>query len=147
MSVELMVWAGLLALFIIVEALTAQLVTIWFAAGSLAALIAHLCGAKLWLEIVLFIVVSAVALIATRPLVKKFTHSKIQPTNADRCIGAEAVVTEDINNIEGTGCVVIDGITWSARSEDGEIISKGKKVVIKEIKGVRVVVSVVTANV
>lgn len=147
MSVELMVWAGLLALFIIVEALTAQLVTIWFAAGSLAALIVHLCGAKLWLEIVLFIVVSAVALIVTRPLVKKFTHSKIQPTNADRCIGAEAVVTEDINNIEGTGCVVIDGITWSARSEDGEIISKGKKVVIKEIKGVRVVVSVVAANV
>ncbi len=147
MSIELMVWAGLLALFIIVEALTAQLITIWFAAGALAALIAHLCGAKLWLEIVLFIAVSAVALIVTRPLVKKFTHSKIQPTNADRCIGAEAVVTEDINNIEGTGCVVIDGITWSARSENGEIISKGKKVVIKEIKGVRVVVSAIAASV
>ena len=147
MSVELMVWAGLLALFIIVEALTAQLVTIWFAAGSLAALIAHLFGAKLWLEIVLFIVVSAVALIVTRPLVKKFTHSKIQPTNAARCIGPEAVVSEDINNIEGTGWVVIDGITWAARSENGEIISKGERVVIKEIKGVRVVVSVVTANV
>lgn len=112
----LIFWIVLLVVLIIVEAVTAQLVTIWFAAGAAAALVAERCGLEQWLQWIIFIAVSVIALIATRPLVRKATKSKIEPTNADRCIGKTAVVTEDINNIEGKGQVQVNGITWT-RSE------------------------------
>lgn len=133
-------WAIALVVLLIIEGATAQLVTIWFAAGALAALIATFCGAKLWLQITLFIVVSGVTLAATRPLVKKITHAKAQPLNADRCIGETAVVTETIDNISGKGAVKVGGIVWTARSEGGEIIEEGKNVVIEKIEGVKVIV-------
>ena len=99
----LIFWIVLLVVLLIVEAATVQLVTIWFAIGAAAALIARICGAALWLQWVLFVVVSAVTLAATRPLVRKITKQKTQPTNADRCIGETAMVTEDIDNISRQG--------------------------------------------
>lgn len=133
-------WIVLLVVLIIVEAVTAQLVTIWFAAGAAAALIAELCGLEQWLQWVIFIAVSAIALIATRPLVRKVTKKAVQPTNADRCIGQTAVVTEDIDNIEGRGQVHVNGITWTARSSDGTVFKKDERVTVEKIEGVKLIV-------
>ena len=133
-------WIVMLVVFVVIEAITAQLVTIWFAVGSVAALIAEMLGAEVWLQWLVFVAVSAVVIIATRPLVKKITKQKVQPTNADRCIGQTAVVTEEINNIEAKGAVKVGGIVWSARSETGEIIEAGKTVTVTKIDGVKLIV-------
>ena len=136
----LIFWIVLLVVLIIIEAVTAQLVTIWFAAGAAAALVAELCGLEQWLQWVIFIAVSAVALVATRPLVKKITNKTVQPTNADRCIGQTAVVTEDIVNIDARGQVNVNGITWTARSADGSEIKKDERVTVEKIEGVKLIV-------
>lgn len=133
-------WAVMLVAFIVIEAVTAQLVTIWFAVGSLASLIAQMLGAEVWLQWVIFVSVSAVILAATRPLVKKFTKTKVQPTNADRCIGQTAVVTEKIDNIAGKGAVKVGGIMWTARSETGDVIDENKEVTVTKIDGVKLIV-------
>ena len=85
--------------FIIAEAITVQLVSIWFAIGSLVALIANFCGANTLVQAALFVGVSFAALLLTRPLVKKFSTPKIQRTNIDRIIGERAIVTEEIDNL------------------------------------------------
>ena len=137
----LIFWIALLVVLVVIEAVTAQLVTIWFAAGAAAALIAELLNAPPWLQWLLFISVSVVTLIATRPLVRKATKQKIQPTNADRCIGQTAVVTEEIDNIAGKGQVHVNGITWTARSSDGTVFEKNQKVKVERIDGVKLIVT------
>lgn len=135
-----LIWTGLLIVFTVGEGLTVGLTAIWFAGGSLAALICALIGGPLWLQITLFIVVSALCLLAIRPLAQKYLNSKVEPTNADRVIGTEALVTEDINNIQATGAVRIGGIVWSARSENDALIPAGTLVRILRIEGVKVYV-------
>ncbi|MGN0520341.1 MAG: NfeD family protein [Candidatus Fimenecus sp.] len=135
------IWIVLLVLFLILEAATVQLVSAWFALGALCALLANLCGVGVIWQIVLFLVVSAICLIATRPLVKKMTATKIQKTNADRCIGEEAVVLEEINNLKSTGLVKAMGNTWTARSADGSVIPKDAIVIVRKMEGVKLIVS------
>lgn len=134
-------WLIVMVLFLVVEAATVGLVCIWFAVGALAALIAALLGAEIWLQIVLFLVVSAVALYFTRPLAKKYINAKVEPTNADMVIGKECRVTEAIDNIAGTGAVYVDGKTWTARSESDEVIPEGALVTAKSIDGVKLIVA------
>ncbi|MCR4935436.1 MAG: NfeD family protein [Oscillospiraceae bacterium] len=140
-DLEILIWAGLTVLFVLVELATYGLASIWFALGALAALIAAALGAQLWLQIVLFAVVSVASLVLTRPLARKFVNSKSQPTNADRVIGATARVTEEINDLNGTGAVSVDGKVWTARSADGSPIPVGAHVTVREIRGVRLLVS------
>ncbi len=134
------VWIGALVAFIVIEAFTIQMVTVWFAVGSLAATVAALCKAELWVQILVFLAVSIVTLVATRPFVKKFTGLQYSPTNADRYIGDTAVVTASIDNLNETGEVRIKGSTWTARSEDGGIIEKGETVTVQRIEGVKLIV-------
>lgn len=134
-------WLIVMVLFLVVEAATVGLVCIWFAVGALAALIVALLGADIWLQIVIFIAVSALALYFTRPLVKKYVRSKVEPTNADMVIGKECRVTETVDNIAGTGAVYVDGKTWTARSECDEVIPEGTLVTAKSIKGVKLIVA------
>lgn len=134
-------WLIVMVLFLAVEAVTVGLVCIWFAAGSLIALLAAMCGAQLWLQIVAFLVVSAATLYFTRPLVKRYVNSKVEPTNADMVIGKECRVTETVDNIAGTGAVYVDGKTWTARSENDEIIPEGTLVTAKSIDGVKLIVA------
>ncbi len=94
------VWIGLIVIFLVIEGLTAGLVTIWFAVGALAALIAAMFHAPLWLQLVWFFVISIAAFAVTRPLVKKYINGRTQPTNADMLIGQECLVTEDIDNLD-----------------------------------------------
>lgn len=138
-----LIWLGLLILFAIGEAVTVGLTSIWFAAGALAALLCALLGGPLWLQVTLFIVVSALSLLAIRPVAQKYFNSKVEPTNADRVIGTEAVVTEAIDNLQGTGAVRIGGIVWSARSAVEESIPEGTLVRVLRIEGVKVFVEVV----
>ena len=133
-------WAVALVAFLIIEGATAQLVTIWFAAGALVSLIAAVLKAPVWLQVVLFVGVSAVTLFATWPIVKKIRNRKAENLNANRVIGQTAVVTETIDNIEGTGSVKIDGVVWTARTADQSRIESGKLVIIEKIEGVKVIV-------
>lgn len=136
----IILWAALLVLFVVVEASTASLVSIWFVGGSLAALISAVCGAALWLQIVLFFGVSAVLLLCLRPFLKKYVTPHKTPTNVDALIGRQAVVTEQIDNLQGVGAVKLDGAVWSARSEIGVPLPEGETVEIVRISGVKLYV-------
>ena len=140
MSNPMYFWLGALVLFGIVEAATAGLTVIWFAVGSLIALISAALGAELWLQVTIFIVASAAALAATRPLAKRFVAGKKVPTNADRVLGQTAKVTEKIDNIAPSGAVYIDGKTWTARSADGAVIPAGSRVRVEQMEGVKLLV-------
>lgn len=133
-------WAIAIILFGIAEAFTAQLVSIWFLIGAIAALISAICGANLIIQIIVFIAVSILALVITRPLVKKYINPKKEYTNADRVIGQIGIVVEDINNINATGQVKTDGKIWTARSIDNSIISANSEVIIDKIDGVKLIV-------
>ena len=137
----LIVWIALLIAFIVVEAATVQLVSIWVASGLSAALIAELCSAPVWLQCVICSSVSLVALAVTRPLVKKFSKKRVQPTNADRYIGLEGIVEETVDNTEGTDGVKVEGSTWTARSSDGSQKEKGSNITVDRIDGVKLMVS------
>lgn len=140
-AVMTIVWTAAIIVFGIVEAVTAGLVCIWFAAGAVAALIAAFVGVPLWAQIGLFVIVSAVALALTRPLLKKITQGQVTPTNADRVLGQTAKVTETIDNENYTGAVYVDGKTWTARSADGSVIPAGSRVKIEKMQGVKLLVS------
>ena len=134
------IWAVAIVVFLVIEALTVGIASIWFALGSICALIAALLGAPEWLQVVWFVVISVVTLIFTRPVVKKYVHSKRQPTNADRVIGMKATVREDIDNLAATGSVMVDGKEWTARSSGGETITGGSVVKVLAIEGVKLIV-------
>lgn len=133
-------WAAAIILFGIAEAVTAQLVSIWFLIGAIAALIAAVFGANLIVQIIIFIAVSILALVITRPLVKKYINPKKEYTNADRVIGQIGIVVEDINNIKAAGQVKADGKVWTARSVDNSIIPSGSEIIIEKIDGVKLIV-------
>ena len=139
---DYMVWAWLIAavVFGIVEALTAGLVSIWFVAGAAAGLVAAVFDLSVPVQIGAFIVVTAAALAATRPLVKRWTTGKAVPTNADRVLGRTAKVTETIDNDNSSGAVYVDGKTWTARSADGSVIPAGAVVEILRMEGVKLFV-------
>lgn len=135
------IWLGLLIVLVIIEVATVQLTTIWFALGALVSLLLALFGVdNTVIQLIVFVAVSLISLIATRPLVKKHINNKSQPTNADRCIGMSAIVTEEINNIQCSGAVKVNGTEWTARSESDRIISVNSTVTIIRIDGVKLIV-------
>ena len=135
------VWLIAVAVFLIIEGIVPGLVSIWFAAGSLAALLAAMVGAPVWLQAVWFLLVSVAALALTRPLAKKYVNARTQPTNADRILGKECVVREAIDNIQGTGAVAVDGKVWTARMEADDLSAAvGEIVVARRIEGVKLIV-------
>ena len=135
------VWLIAMVVFLIVEGIVPGLVSIWFAIGSLAALLAAALRAPVWLQVVWFLIVSVAALALTRPLAKKYVNARTQPTNADRILGKDCVVREAIDNIQGTGAVAVDGKVWTARMEEDDLTAAvGEVVVARRIEGVKLVV-------
>ncbi len=135
---QAMIWVSLMVAFLIIEAACPiHLVSIWFAAGSLAAMIVALLGGELWLQITLFVVVSLALLIALWPLVKKMLNTHLTPTNVDSVVGTTGYVLEEVDNQVPTGKVKLGGMEWTARSESGENIPKGTLVKVVHIEGVR----------
>lgn len=141
MKEDVLLWLGATVILFIAEAVTVNLVTVWFALGSLAAFIAAVAGAKLWLQIVLFLAVTVITLIFTRPIARKHINGKHEATNADMVIGKTAVVTEDIDNLAAKGAVTCMGKVWTARSLNDEKISAGEEVTAVKIQGVKLIVS------
>lgn len=141
MSPDSAFWLAATVIFVIVEAVTVGLVSIWFALGSLAGLVCALFHGPVWLQILWFFAVSAVTLLLTRPAARRFVSGRGQATNADRNIGRTGLVTERIDNIRSSGAVKLDGVEWTARSlSDETIIEPGVPVVVREIRGVKLLV-------
>ncbi len=140
MKEDVIFWLVSMIVLSAIEVATVNLVTIWFAAGSLSALVAAAVGANLIVQIAAFVIVTAVTLCFTRPLAKKYIHGRQQPTNADMVIGKVCVVGEKIDNLASTGSVSCMGKVWSARTENGETVNEGEKVTVRRIKGVTLIV-------
>ena len=142
------IWLLLVVAFLIAEAATVTVISLWFAAGALAAMATALLGGSVWLQAGVFLVVSAIALTALRPLVRKYLTPKLTATNVDSVIGSVGIVTTAINNVAAAGQVKLNGMEWTARSSSGEVIPAGTQVTVERIEGVKVFVSPVnvTAN-
>ena len=141
MDLSWILWLALMIVFLLAEANSVALVSIWFAVGALGALIADLLNAPLWAEVLIFFLISGALLAALRPFVKKFIKPKIVATNADSVIGSKGYVTEDIDNLSARGQVKLGGMFWSARSTSGQPIGKDTLVKVDRIEGVKVFVS------
>ena len=141
---DTIIWLVLMVVFLIAEAATVAMVSLWFAAGSLVALIAALLGAPLWLQITLFLAVSAVLLASLRTVIRKHFTPNLTKTNVDAVIGSRGYVTADIDNISATGTVKLGAMEWTARSATGEIIKAGTLVKVEKIEGVKAFVVPVT---
>lgn len=134
-------WIGLLVICCVVEAMTVQLVSLWFALGSVGALIAAWLGAPLLWQWMIFAALSLLLLAVLRPLVSRLLRPKSDRTNADRIIGMEAVVTQTIDNQAGTGQIRLLSQTWTARTiQDGIIVPEGSTVYVEGIQGVKAMV-------
>ena len=134
-------WLALFAVLLVIEIITMGLTTIWFAAGALIAFVAGILGFGVTVQVVVFIVVSAVLLIMTRPLAVKYFNQERQKTNAESLIGQQALVIEDIDTLEAKGRVEIRGMEWAAKTDepDGKI-PKNTVVVVNGIQGVKLIV-------
>ncbi len=136
------VWIVLAVVLGIIEAATVSLVSIWFAVGAIVAIIPAYFGAPIWVQILVFLVVSAVCFVFTKRFFKDVIKVKKQPTNADGLIGEDGIVTAEIDNLSGEGKVFISGLTWSARSSNGENIPEGAVVTVRKIEGVTLIVKI-----
>lgn len=139
-------WLIAMVLFGVLEAVTVGLTSIWFALGALAGLIASAAGAPVLVQIVVFLGVSLIALGLVRPLAQRYVNDRKVATNADRVIGREAVVKEEIDNLKGQGQVTVSGVVWTARSEPDTPIPAGALVRVLRIEGVKVIVAPVQSE-
>ena len=134
-------WLVAFVIFIGIEAGTTALTTIWFAGGSLAAFLAALFGLPVQVQLVLFLLVSFLLLIFTKPFVTRFVNRDTEKTNVEGLIGKRGRVTAEINNAMSVGAVVVNGQEWTARAvSDDTVIPAGQPVVIREIRGVKLIV-------
>lgn len=135
MYTNMIVWGVLFAVTVIAEAVTLQLVSVWFAAGALVAFVMAAAGLPTVTQAIGFTLISVVLLCVTRPLIKKIQVKDVLPTNADAEVGKTAVVTEEINEKKNTGRVKIGGVNWKARSETGGNFPVGSVLVVRRISG------------
>ena len=136
-----MVWIILIVVLIVIEVLTMGLTTIWFAGGCAAALLVCVIGLPIWVQVGVFVGVSVLLLLLTRPLAQRFIDSNKIRTNADSLIGQEALITERVDNVKGTGRARVNGQDWTARSVIMEqTIEPGEVVMIRAIEGVKLIV-------
>ena len=138
---EAVIWLVLMVVFLAAEAATVSMVSLWFAAGSLVALAVSLLGGPIWLQVVLFLAVSAGLLACLRPLVRSKFIPKLARTNVDSMLGSQGYVTADIDNMSATGKVKLGAMEWTARSTSGKVIPAGTLVKVDKIEGVKAFVS------
>ena len=145
---DVYIWLALMIVFLVVEAACPlHLVSVWFAVGSLVAALVGMLSGPLWLQVVLFLVVSGALLALLFPLVRKYLNPHLENTNVDSVIGTEGYVTAPIDNMAATGQVKLGGMEWTARSTDGHPIEAGTLVQVDKIGGVKVFVSPVKESV
>ena len=141
MDMVLIFWMVILILCIVIEVLTLGLTTIWFAAGALVAIFAALLYAPIFVQVILFLLVSLTLLFFTRPIAVKYFNRDRVRTNVESMVGRQAIVTGEIDNVQATGQVTVSGQEWSARSWDDKVrIPAGAVVVVVAISGVKLIV-------
>lgn len=133
-------WLILMVVMALLEAITIQMVSIWFAAGALAACITSLLTDNILIQVGVFLAVTVLTLALTRPLVKKIKEKNTMATNADRYIGQNGIVLEEIDNEKAQGLVRVGSSKWTARSVDDSVIAKDSKVKVLSIEGVKLIV-------
>lgn len=142
------IWIALMVVFLVIEAACPiHLVSVWFAAGSLVAAVVSMLHGQLWLQILLFLVVSGGLLACLWPFVKKFLRPHLTKTNVDSVVSTEGYVTEAVDNLSATGQVKLGGMYWTARSTAGHTIPVGTLVRVDRIEGVKAFVSEVKVEV
>ena len=124
----------------VVEAMTVQLVSVWFVAGALAAIVVQVLGGPLWAQVLAFALVTLALRVLLRPIVKRYVSKGTVKTNVDALVGRNALVIERIDNLQATGRIKLDGADWTARSVDGSVIEVNSEVVIRSIQGVKALV-------
>ena len=148
MTLDAMIWLGLMIVFLVVEAACPiHLVSIWFAVGSLAAAVVGALSGPVWLQLALFLVISGGLLALLWPFTRRFLNPKLTPTNVDSILGTQGYVTESIDNLDSHGRVKLGGMFWTARSADGSPIPAGTLVRVEKIEGVKAIVSPVKETV
>lgn len=147
MYLDSVFWFIAMALLLMLEASTVSLVSLWFAAGALAAMIVSFITGQLWLQILVFLVMSGVMLALLRPVAKKYFTPKLVKTNVDAVVNSTGLVTETIDNRVATGRVKLAGMEWSARSTSGEPIEKDTLIRVDRVEGVKVFVTPVKTSV
>ena len=141
MDMVLIFWMVILILCIVIEVLTLGLTTIWFAAGALVAIFAALLYAPIFVQVILFLLVSLTLLFFTRPIAVKYFNRDRVKTNVESMVGRQAIVTGEIDNVQATGQVTVSGQEWSARSWADKVrIPAGAVVVVVAISGVKLIV-------
>ena len=139
--IELIFWAVLFVVMVLLELLTLGLTSLWFAAGAIAAIFAQFLGAPFVIQAIVFLVVSVDLLYLLAPWARRYFNKERMKTNAQSLIGKQAVITEPINNLQSRGRVIVDGMEWSARySGDSGCAPEGTVVRIKDIQGVKLIV-------
>ena len=135
-------WVIIMALALILEAATVSLISIWFAAGAVAALITASATDNVFIQVVVFTLVTAVCIFFTRPFLKKIMPQKATPTNSELNVGKSAVTIEEIDNARGTGRIKLDGVDWRAVSADGSVVPKDTVVTVTEVQSAKLIVSI-----
>lgn len=135
-----LLWLAAIIVFIVLEAVSNQMISIWFVAGSVAAMIASIVGADFWIQFVIFIALSLVTLLGFRPVTLKMLKNPNLKTNADALIGKTILITEDVSNIKGTGQGKINGLEWKVQTDTGAEIKAASTAKIKSIEGVKLIV-------
>jgi len=135
------IWLILAVFFLISEAVTVTMTSLWFAGGCLVALVIGILGGSWGLQVGAALAVSAILLACLRPIVRKHFTPKLTKTNVDAIIGSQGYVTAAIDNMAATGTVKLGAMEWTARSSDGSKISAGTAIRVERVEGVKVIVS------
>lgn len=135
------IWLIIFVACIVIEIISMGLTTIWFAGGALIAAVAAALGIPLWMQIVLFVLISLVLLYFTRPIAVKYFNKDRVKTNAESLVGKQAIVISEIDNLQGVGQVTVEGKEWTARTiNEGVTLPVGSVVTIRAISGVKLMV-------
>ena len=138
---ETMYWLIIFVVLLIIEICTMGLTTIWFAGGALVEFVMGIIGFGTTVQVIVFLIVSVLLLVMTRPIALKYFNKERQKTNAESLIGRQALVLEDVDTLHARGLVEVNGQEWSAKTDDPEgFIKKNVVVVIDGIQGVKLIV-------
>ena len=134
------VWLVIFAILLVCELISLGLTTIWFAGGSLAAMITALCGGNILVQVIVGLIVSIILLVTLRPVALKYFNKDRIKTNVEEMVGQTAKVTKKIDNFNNEGQILLKGLEWTARSADDEVIEEGEMVTVEKISGVKAIV-------
>ena len=133
------IWLAAIVVFMVLEAATYQIISIWFAFGAIGGLIAYICGADFYVQMAVFILLSVIMLAALRPISVKLLKKQDLQTNAAGLIGKSVLITHEVNNIKGTGEGKINGMVWTIRGATDEVIPAGTAARVVKIEGVKLI--------